>query len=323
MTEQEQPALILQELINALERNSEEDQPLLTFSRYHIARKKGRGGQAFVFEILDKLNHSFALKIYYPQEENNAGPTHEAGGREMQILAQMHHRNIPRMYAGGIAMWRKDERRWDVTETTPQGIPASSLTTASFYFYIMEFVGWEATEFVRLGQGELPMDGKTNDAARVAEIQSQKAVRFEELCTQSCEALALIHSHRILHGDIVEDNIRYSEADGAFKLVDFGFARTVEPRTGSRRSRSRHSSSQSPPLEDQFKIEIGCLADVLMPIFNDVRSTYDINRATGIERALKKAQSHDLSKVFVDAQHFRNALEPYFMLTHQSSGLSR
>jgi len=156
-------------------------------NRYKILKKVGSGGMGIVYKVLDtQTNTHLALKTSSSKHIKN----------EFLTLSKLHHPNIVKVYDFGVM------------ECNPPQADVVADTTLSQhskqYFFTMEYI--EGKNLYDLFRDNLP---KTR-----AEYQL-----LYSIILQICDALRLIHFHKLVHCDIKPSNI----------LIQF--SETQEPRT--------------------------------------------------------------------------------------------
>ncbi len=150
-------------------------------NRYKILKKLGSGGMGDVYEVLDtQINTHLALKTSSRKHIKN----------EFLTLSKLHHSNIVKVYDFGTIQYQAS------------GLPQNAGHPE--YFFTMEYI--EGGNFYELFKDNLP---KTR-----AEYQL-----LYSIILQICDALRLIHFHKLVHCDIKPSNI----------LIQF--SETQEPRT--------------------------------------------------------------------------------------------
>jgi WD40 repeat protein len=165
--------------------------PGLRVGAYQLVRELGRGGQATVWLAEDqRLRRTVALKLLHPSVGMTAGDRLARFRREAEVLAQMDHPGICRIYEADVA-----------------GIVP---------FLAMQFVAGETLDH-RL-------------AARRAAQQVPTAVEVSGILAfaeQAARALHAAHEVGVVHRDVKPGNLMLTP-DGHPVLLDFGLARHEE-----------------------------------------------------------------------------------------------
>ncbi|MCP3920761.1 MAG: protein kinase [bacterium] len=160
---------------------------------YVITRRVGKGGMGEVFEAeQEDPKRLVALKVM------NEGLQSESAIQrfryESQLLGQLHHPGIARVYEAGVHV-----ERWGLAE---RQIP----------FFAMEYVtgGRSLTQY-----------------AADEQLDARRRIR---LLIETCRAVAAGHEQLIIHRDLKPGNVLVG-SDGKIKVIDFGVARQVGPDT--------------------------------------------------------------------------------------------
>jgi len=162
-------------------------------NRYKILKKVGSGGMGIVYKVLDtQTNTHLALKTSSSKHIKN----------EFLTLSKLHHPNIVKVYDFGV-----------MECNPPQADVVAAVTSSQRskqYFFTMEYI--EGRNLYDLFRDNLP---KTR-----AEYQL-----LYSIILQICDALRLIHFHKLIHCDIKPSNIliQFPEAQEPRTVItDFG-----------------------------------------------------------------------------------------------------
>lgn len=156
---------------------------------YRILRKIGEGGMGSVYQgVRDDGEFSKEVAIKIVRLGMETPQFVERFRRERQILANLDHPHVARLYDGGAAL-----------------LPGRTMAVP---YLVMEFVNG------------VPI----HTYCRQHDLGTAELCR---LFVKVCEAVAYAHSQLIVHRDIKPGNILVA-ADGSPKLLDFGIAQLIE-----------------------------------------------------------------------------------------------
>jgi len=178
--------------------------PGTKLGRYEIRSKIGEGGMGEVYLAEDtRLRRKVALKIL-PSEVAGNRDRFRRFEQEAQAAAALNHPNIAHIYEIG-----SEQTSWASADAR------SSETSGgdTVHFIAMEFIDGVTLR-------ELIHHQRTNLA---------KLLRYLQ---HVAEGLAKAHAAGIVHRDLKPDNIMVTR-EGHAKILDFGLAKLVEPRTVS------------------------------------------------------------------------------------------
>ena len=168
-------------------------EPPPQIGRYPISGVLGRGGMGVVYEAYDpELERPVALKVLHVGHRDGAQPDTMRLEREGQVLAQIDHPNVVRVFDVGRV---RDETTDDTID--PRAV-----------FIAMELVRGRSLRDLVVG-GPLRWD----DA--------------RALVLSMGLGLAAAHEHGIVHRDFKPENVLVGD-DGRVRVVDFGLSRPAE-----------------------------------------------------------------------------------------------
>jgi|GEM_PF-1492120 len=285
------------------------DDPIRDFLGFHLERTINRGEQGIVLEVKNKIGRSFALKFHDPAAKASRDMKESIEGfvREVAILAALRHANIARILSAGVAIWDQEKRHWTASEGLgPDGTSAPA--EDALHYYVMDYIeGADLTEvFPELAKPD-PKPG-----IQYAPIKARMRL-FERLISQVSVAIQYYHTKGVSHKDIKPDNIRYSQADETFIVVDFGFAR--HEKSPQDRASFRRAEYMDPPSilqGDYYRNDIAQFAMVLLKVLSGFQELYGQERFSGMKSALEKALDPNLEKRYTDARLFLNSVRQYF-----------
>ena len=162
-----------------------------SLNRYTLVNKLGEGGMGLVFTARDRLlGRDVALK----QIKGDSGELmRDAFIREAQMLARLHHPNIPPIHDLVFVESPSDPERVDV-------------------FFTMEKVnGVSLSEMIRQWRESSPQEAEGHFRSLLGVF----------VC--SCEAVRYAHKQGLLHRDIKPENIMIGE-DSEVKVLDWGLS---------------------------------------------------------------------------------------------------
>jgi HD superfamily phosphohydrolase len=267
--------------------------------------------QGKVVRAENAIKKQYAIKFYRPKATATDALTKNVEDfyGEVNMTISLDHKNIVKVHTAGRSRWNK--QRWSIKE----GVDTTTLAKDELLFFVMDYIKGDDVSKIFLCQPE--EKGGTSEALR----------KFEDMCQQVISALEYLHKSGVTHKDIKPDNIKYSEDDRNFILVDFGMARpsTYQPRgmtevlteyvdwpsITAQRDKGSPYREKAPRLNDLGQFSLVLVK--LLPLF---KSEYDNTRYEGISDCLTKATDVDLGKRYADASEFRQALCSYFITPH-------
>lgn len=298
-------------LINALDHN--EAHPIRQFGEYYLTdRVKKHSQQGLVVFGRNKVDKLFAIKFYRPTDED---PSILKKGRqrfinEVRILVTLNHKNIVNVYTGGSATWNEEkENEWSRTEGFRDDDPENK---ERILYYVMDFI--QGQDISSMFPGLRPAYNPNTQTL----TQGDRVRLFEDMIHQVSSAMAFYHSQHVTHKDIKPDNIRYSEIDATFIVVDFGFAHHFESKPDPNTfPRTEYMDIES-ILEDRYDLnDLGQFSRVLIRILDSLKDSYDTNRYDGMKSALERAKAPSLNKRYKSASEFLAAVTQYFICLPQ------
>jgi len=164
-----------------------------SIGQYTIKRVIGSGGMGVVYEAEQQFpTRRVALKVI------RAGMyTHQSSHRfryEVEVLGQLHHTNIAKIYDAGVHYEEGDVRR-----SAAAGLP----------YFVMEYI---------------------EEAQPIDEYVDENDLSLREiiaLFTQVCDGVAHGHQKGIVHRDLKPGNILVG-TDGVPRVIDFGVAKSTD-----------------------------------------------------------------------------------------------
>ena len=129
---------VIKKIMEVLKNN--EVHNILNFNSYKIEEKLGEGDQGPVFKVKSMIGIDFALKLYPPEKikYRNIKTGKEIDiPTEIRILISLRHKNIVKIFSGGLAIWDENNQSWKIYYDFSI-IPSDPLNTV--YFYIMEYI---------------------------------------------------------------------------------------------------------------------------------------------------------------------------------------
>ena len=112
-------------------------------------------------------------------------------------------------------------------------------------------------------------------------LPEPEAVR---LASELAEAMAAAHQHGVIHRDLKPENLRVA-ADGRLKVLDFGVAKLVPPKT------QRDLATSSAPLASTTDLETFLLQEGIAGTARRC-STPPATRAPALPRNIRSAYHH-------------------------------
>jgi HD superfamily phosphohydrolase len=287
---------------------SEENKEILNFNGFNITEKAGGGEQGLVLKIENRIKKQFALKFYKPRGSLDY---QESGikrfTREINILGSLNHKNIVKIYTGGIAIWNEEKQLWEIME----GFENHGKNTHEenvIYFYIMDYIeGKDISELFYLPD-------KENNEEFSDKILSKKQKLFEEMINQVSTAMYYYHSKNVTHKDIKPDNIRFCSEDQTFVIVDFGFARHMgSPPEEKMIRRTEYFDPASIKYNDYLLNDMGQFCLVLLKILPLFKDAYDKNRYKGLKNAIETGTDSNLEKRYKNMNELRESVSRFFI----------
>ena len=284
---------------------------ILRFGGYYIESKvKKHSHQGMVVKARNNIGKKIAIKFYRPADRD---PQILKDGverfvREVHILASLSHKNIVKVYTGGIARWIEKENRWYVSE----GLNEIDLRSdIEVLYYIMDFI--EGNDISSIFPELKEEDSNQTEFEEIPIYERLKL--FEEMISQVSNAITYYHSKNTTHKDIKPDNIRFSTEDSNFIIVDFGFARHIgSPQDISTIIRTEYLDLESIEEQNYELNDLGQFSRVLLKILPSFKDEYDINRYQGIKNALEKAKHPHLEQRYKNSLEFYNSIRQYFLV---------
>ena len=215
-------------------------------NRYRIVQQLGVGGFGAVYKAMD-----IHLKVSCAVKENfDTSPEAERQfAREANILATLHHPNLPRV-------------------TDHFSLPGQG------QYLVMDFVEGQDLEKV-MEQAKQQAKGPLPEA------------QVLEWAEQVCAALAYLHAHQppVIHRDIKPANIRLTPG-GKAMLVDFGIAKFYDPKQRTTQGARAVTPGFSPPEQygqksTDGRTDIYALGATLYMLLSGQAPPESIERVTG------------------------------------------
>ncbi len=161
---------------------------------YELLREVHRGGQGTVFLALQlTTNRKVAIKLMHTSAIGSGGGARARFEREVQILGQLHHSNIVKVFDRGV-------------------------TEAGEFYYVMDYISGRSLEDV------------IEDVTRTRQLPPVRDTL--KSFVKICEAMSVAHLRGVIHRDLKPANIRI-DASGEPMVVDFGLAKVVLGESGS------------------------------------------------------------------------------------------
>lgn len=278
------------------------------FGDYYMEKYINHGQQGMVIKVKNAINKRFALKFFKPKADESPLIIKEGLNsfkREVETLATLNHKNIVKIYVGGIAKWDLDIKKWVNHIGFPKELP-NQLPENSFAFYIMDYIdGLDLDEI-------FPEFGTVNPDD-IAYSKSERLALFEKLVSQISTAMYYYSQKGFIHKDIKPSNIRFRKEDETFVVVDFGFARHLKSEDKAGHIvRTEFLDQKSIEKEDYEKNDMGQFCLVLGKIIPSFENEYKKNRYHGMTEALHKG-SGELKNRFDNMNKFYYTIKQYFL----------
>ena len=291
---------------------------MLTFGQYKLWERIGKGDQGTVLRGQNAIQKDFALKLYTPIEEEITKAKLERGletfKKEIGITSKLYHKNIVKIISGGYATW--DEQNWQIKEGF-EGVTVDDLKNGAVLFYVMDIIKGKSLDeiFISLAQDKDPSKFQSID---------ERLHFFEKLIAQISLAIEYFNIEQVYHTDIKADNIRLSESDNNFIILDFGFARDIKKVGGLdvdeaylEKKHLKHikvytdnESNNIPTPEYRYsKVDMFQFCSLMLDILDEFKDVYGDNRYNGIKSILKKGCGHlyerykSLKSLYDDLKH--------------------
>ncbi|TFF94819.1 MAG: HD domain-containing protein [Promethearchaeota archaeon] len=296
---------LIEKIIHALE--DETDKEILSFGNYQIKENLGEGEQGGVLGIENEIGKKFALKIYEPKKEKPE-LTQKILFSEIEILLTLSHKNIVKIFTGGLSIWSDSNNNWDFYGLSPKkDLVKDSYDDKNKYlgfYYIMEYIK---------GKDVASLFSVYNKENENSSLKKELEL-FEQLISQISKAIIYSHSKNISHKDIKEQNIRFSEEDSNFILIDFGFAKQSDKIEKPVVVKIPDKLDPLALLSGEDKLmDIGEFSIVLKEILPSFESIYDQNRYNGIKAVINKALAPNKEERYQDMSEFYDAIRQYFI----------
>lgn len=280
------------------------------FGNYIIEKFLGGGQQGAVFLVKNKIGKNYALKFYSPTDKDinilNEGIVNFR--KEILTTVSLTHRNIVTIITAGTAKYSKG--KWQIEEDVANFYPHTE--NNFFYFYVMEYI--VGCDLRRIFTGRDNDEIKKMSTTGLSMLES-----FEEMITQVSKAIDYYNRKSIFHKDIKPANIIYSQEDGTFIIVDFGFAQSIEKKNKSENDnneetilRTEYIDAKSVLEKNYEKNDMGQFALMLLDILPTLKNIYTTNRYNGIHDSLMKAQG-PLAERFNSMEEFYQSIKGYFL----------
>lgn len=291
---------------------------------YKIINKIGGGEQATVLRIRNAIDKEFALKVYTPNEgeitESKLKRGLDTFKKEIGITSKLNHKNIVKIINGGYAIWEEENDTWDIKEGFDKAT-IKNLRKGAVLYNIMDVIDGQSLDKLFTS---LAKDKDSSDFQNVDE----RLHLFEKLISQICSATEYFNSEGVFHTDIKSDNIRLSESDNNFVILDFGFARYLKKAKGLdsdenywEKSNLKHikvypdyESFNLRSLKDRYsKVDMFQFCSLMLDILDEFKDVYGNNRYSGIKSVLKKGCG-DLSERYKDMKSLYDGLKHNFII---------
>jgi serine/threonine protein kinase len=298
---------IIVRILKAL--HEESNNPILTFGDYFLKKDIKAGQQGLVLKAKNQINKEFAIKFYCPSDtsiEIIRKGVHRFK-QEVKITAELSHKNLVRIFSGGIAYWQNES--WNVNygfdseykENDPNNI----------LFYVMDFItGNDLTDIFPF----LIKENKKED--NISLTDKDKRRYFENLIKHVSKGINCYNQTNIYHRDLKPGNIIYSHSDENFIIVDFGFCEPITPLYKKEYlTLTEYIDMPSVYSGHYEKYDMGQFSRMLLDILEKIKSSYDENRYKGLEAVLRKGCDDNLSKRYDNILSFYKAAKAYFVET--------
>jgi HD superfamily phosphohydrolase len=289
---------IFERMLSALE--EKRDDEILRFDDFQIIQKLGRGQQGLVALATNPNGKQFAVKFFCPSFEPFQAVSKERFIREIQILLKLKHRNIVSIYAAGSAKWDDTINKW---RTSPKFGDMNEVL-----YYVMEYIEGKKVK-------EIFYKNIEHYEPSLQKCAQKNLGLFEQLIVQISTAMTFFHEKEIVHRDITPDNIIYSEQDGTFVIVDFGFAMYLkspplsDPQNIRKQAFLDFASAQEGKMDqiaDQYSF-----AKMLSGLLDSFSLCYTDQRYRGIRMVLDKAMMEKREERYKSMAKFIATLAPY------------
>ena len=282
------------------------------FEGFKIVKVIGRGQQGVVLKLENRIGKHFALKMYHPSDTDvnliKDGPKRFFS--EIKCLTQLHHKNIVKIFTGGIAKWDDDALKWQINEGISEDYSDITIEKTDILFYIMDYIEGDDISSIF---PELRDDSDSQEEMDSLHI-SERLKLFEELTIQVSKAISYFHEKGIKHRDIKAKNIIYRKDDSTFLVVDFGFAKDKYSASSSASfPKKEHFDAAAATAGDYFKFDIGQFAMMLSLVLPSLEKLYGNYKYEGLRKAITKALDPFLGKRFNSIKEFSKALKQHFL----------
>ncbi|XP_061370454.1 cell division control protein 2 homolog isoform X1 [Gastrolobium bilobum] len=167
--------------------------------QYEKVEKIGEGTYGVVYKARDRVtNETIALKKIRLEQEDEGVPS--TAIREISLLKEMQHRNIPFAYQVMLCGC-VDGRLQDVVHSEKR------------LYLVFEYLDLDLKKHM----DSSPEFAKDPRQVKVSVLQ---IFLYQILC-----GIAYCHSHRVLHRDLKPQNLLIDRSTNSLKLADFGLAR--------------------------------------------------------------------------------------------------